>query len=335
MLRIFIAITLCILAVFSHIDAQPANYWIRVQDMTNLRTSYSLDAPVAFELPAQTELHVVYEGINGFWLQVEYSGGKYWMARWLNYQHLAQGAQQSGGPQPSAPSPNAPPPEEIDNLCFISMVCTSEEDWIRGWHLYRAQEPATGISGSPPLPSKVDRPGNSYSFSGNGEKRLSPISLNIGYYYHEFVPERSYGYLDEAAVPDDCFWGLTGDVGFFEVTSEPCALHIAVANSPGQWSLKIDKVVGAPQLAKQNSYSWTGHNEERIEPISLTVGSWYHEFKPERSYGFVADESVPSTCVWGLIGDTGFFSVRSEPCTLHLAVANSPGSWSLDINKAG
>ena len=178
---------------------------------------------------------------------------------------------------------------------------------------------------------------NSYSWNGNGERNLGAVTLTRGSWYYQFDPTNSWGYLDEATVPSDCMWGFIGDNGFAEVRSEPCTVHIAVANNPGSWTLTLSRA-GASQLqsnTSRDSYSWNGDGEHKLGEVSLTRGRWYYQFDPTNSWGYLDEAAIPNGCMWGFIGDNGFVEVRSEPCTVHIAVANNPGMWTLSLDKAG
>lgn len=320
MVRLKVVILLMLL-IASVTLAQTADYYIQVAQPTNLRTSYSLESPVVEIAPADARLHVVYEGTHGNWLQVERNGNKLWMARWVNYSRVS-----NAQPVPAASS--SQPQTEIDNLCFTTWLCNTPEEWVAGWHAFHNSE---GVS--PSQPGIVQTAGNSYSWSGSGEKRLGPVSLTRGNWHYMFAPSNSWGYLDEATVPDGCLRSLIGDSGFVEVRTEPCILHIVVANNPGAWTLSLSKVVENQQSNIQNNYSWSGHNERRLDSVSLTRGSWHYQFTPTNGWGYLDDAELPSGCFRGFIGDSGFAQVRSEPCTVHITVANNPGAWTLTLSK--
>lgn len=65
------------------------NYCIQPANAINLRQSYSLESPVAENVPAGTRLHVTYEGVNGNWLRISRNDTVVWMARWLSYSKVS------------------------------------------------------------------------------------------------------------------------------------------------------------------------------------------------------------------------------------------------------
>ena len=127
--------------------AQPVNYCISVADLTNLRTGYSLNHPIIETVPAGTVLRVKYEGIYGNWLKLDRNDWETWMARWVPHSRVNCGndsptpvpAQQPSAQQSQPQSQPQPAVSDVvDNMCQIGWTCTTEEEWIRGWHAYQS-----------------------------------------------------------------------------------------------------------------------------------------------------------------------------------------------------
>ena len=145
--RVWFWVAVVLMAISTGIaTAQVVDYCIKVTYPTNIRSSYSLDSQIWAMVSAGTVLHVTYEGIHGNWLQVDYLTGSAWIARWLDYSEVSCG-NEAPAPTP-APTPAPQPSQQqsqpqpaasgtVDNMCQIGWTCTTELDWVRGWHAYR------------------------------------------------------------------------------------------------------------------------------------------------------------------------------------------------------
>ena len=123
--------------------AQPVSYCIKTSTLTNLRTSASLNAPIQHTIAGGTLLEVNYEGVNGNWLRVKLNGQIAWMARWVA--HTRATCQSNATPVPTklpslqqTPTPSA----NVNNMCQLGWICTTELDWRRGWHAFREELPS-------------------------------------------------------------------------------------------------------------------------------------------------------------------------------------------------
>ena len=165
------------------------NYFVQVNQNTNLRQSYSLDSGIVATARRGTTLHVV--GKFNRWYKINYNGGEVWAADWLSYTRVEGAGQPASQPasdidnccfvdrqcnsdqdwtagywafqngQCAAPAPvqsNAPAqsggaaPANVDNCCFLGWACNSEFDWQAGFHAFQnnqCQNPGVTIEGSP------------------------------------------------------------------------------------------------------------------------------------------------------------------------------------------
>ena len=100
------------------------NYFVQVNQNTNLRQSYSLDSGIVTTATRGTTLHVI--GKFNRWYKINFNGGEVWAADWLSYTRV-EGAGQAA----------SQPAQNIDNCCFVDRQCNSDQDWTAGYWAFQ------------------------------------------------------------------------------------------------------------------------------------------------------------------------------------------------------
>jgi len=304
------------------IGAQPADYYIRVDIATNLRVSYSLDSAVHELVPEGTILHVLYEGTQGNWLQVERNGMKVWMARWLSHSRVA-----APGAQPAAPAASAPvvpvpsAPTNVDNCCFVNMQCTTDAEWRAGWHAYRDNQCVA-------LPSQVSAPSSSgslgvYDFSGAGQTTSQTVALSSGVWKTTVYTSESasvkafklsgerclYTYRDDTNESRYLIVKYSARSGGGNQSSDvitiygscTVALNIDIR---GSWRVRLEKVPAPNGGAAQNIYQFTGNGQTTSQAVTLSSGVWKTTVYTSESASVKAFKLSGQRCLYTFRDDT-------------------------------
>ena len=103
--------------------ASAQEYSIRANRGLNLRAEPSLNADIAGTVRAGAILQVV--GESGRWLSVNWPGSNVWLANWVSFSRVDTRSQ-----PPTQTGTSGP----IDNCCFVDRQCSSDLDWIGGYH---------------------------------------------------------------------------------------------------------------------------------------------------------------------------------------------------------
>ena len=110
--------------------ASAQEFLIRANRGLNLRAKPSLSAEIAGTVSTGVILKVV--GASGRWLEINRNGSQAWLANWVNYTRVEDGA---------AIAP------EINNCCFVDRQCATDQEWIAGyWAFQNKQCPAPSRS---------------------------------------------------------------------------------------------------------------------------------------------------------------------------------------------
>ena len=117
--------------VFGLASAQA--YLIRTDNITNLRSGYSLQDSIIETVPSGTILQVV--GKFNRWLKINRNGSEVWMADWVHYSRL-DGAPTAGSADGASESARSITPV-VDNCCGIDRQCLSDQDWVNGYYDYQ------------------------------------------------------------------------------------------------------------------------------------------------------------------------------------------------------
>ncbi len=96
------------------------DYYIRTANRSNLRAAASLEGEIIETAPANTTLHVI--GKFNRWLKINRNGKEAWVADWLSYTRLENGAATTS---------------DVDNCCFVDRQCNRDEDWVSGYWAYQ------------------------------------------------------------------------------------------------------------------------------------------------------------------------------------------------------
>ena len=164
------------------------SYQIRTSVKTNLRTHYSTRSSIAETVTAGTVLQVV--GKFNRWLKISRNGSQVWMADWVRHTRIG-GATSPAASQPvaqPASQPEAPQQQgQIDNYCFTTWTCATDDDWQKGYHAYQ-NDLAQGASqsesvGPSPAQSAVGQPVSGstfYEFLGEQELVTRLVTLTPG-----------------------------------------------------------------------------------------------------------------------------------------------------------
>jgi uncharacterized protein YgiM (DUF1202 family) len=266
------------------LSAQTADYYIRVTNPTNLRQSYSLDSGIVEMVPAGTTLRVIYEGAQGNWLQIERNGMKSWMARWLEYTRVSntQPPAQAAGPAP----PSALSNTEIDNLCFTTRQCDTEEEWIAGWHAFRASQGQAGSS------QQTGGGGsqNAYEFTGTGQQTTHTISLSPGVWRTTAYTPNSAWIKMYKISGERCLYTYSDDSNDYKYllgASSSGGSQLSEVNNihgncnvtldigiRGNWRVKLEKVGSGANEGSQNAYEFSGNGQQVTQVITLSPGVW-------------------------------------------------------------
>ena len=128
--------------------ASAQNYSIRVAFDTNLRAAASLQARIVETAPAGTVLNVV--GSDNRWLRVNRNGSEVYMADWVDYTRVEQGA-------PTQPQTTS----NIDNCCFVDRQCHTDQEWTDGYWAFQKGQCAAPAQSQPGASAQVPAPAQS------------------------------------------------------------------------------------------------------------------------------------------------------------------------------
>ena len=321
----------------SLIDAQPADYHIRVDNPVNLRVSYSLNSAVYESVPAGTTLHVVYEGTQGNWLQIERNGTKVWMARWLSYSRVADPSAQTVALSSSAPAaPAASAPVNVDNCCFVNMQCATDEEWRAGWHAYRANQCGTEPQGT------GQASGNYYEFTGTGQQTTRTISLSPGVWRTTAYTQNSawikvykisgerclYTYSDDS---NDYKYLLgasnSGGSQLSEVTNIHGNCNVTLdIGIRGSWRVRLEKVGSGANEGSQNAYEFSGNGQQVTRVIALSPGVWRTTAYTQNSAWIKVYKISGERCLYTYSDDSNDYKYL-------LGASNSGGSQLSEVNN--
>ena len=141
-----ILVTLTVLLTFIGISSA-AEYVIRVDHNTNLRSQPSLDGGVVATTQSGSMLQVI--GVEGRWLKINRGGTVAWMANWVGHSRVGDSATISNVQAPSAPQPTTP----VDNCCQVDRNCQTEQDWTDGYWAFRNNECVAPVTNQAPASS--------------------------------------------------------------------------------------------------------------------------------------------------------------------------------------
>lgn len=135
-MKVRLAIVAILLSVCGSAFAQ--QYRIRADAKINLRSWYSTSSSIVETVPPGTVLQVV-DRFNR-WLKVDRNGEEAWLGDWLNFTRLdgTNGVSTSRQQEPRRESTQ--PQGDIDNFCYTTWTCTTDDDWRRGYFAYQNSE---------------------------------------------------------------------------------------------------------------------------------------------------------------------------------------------------
>jgi len=247
--KVKFVIIVVLLALCQVVLAQQYN--IRADTNINLRSCAGTNCRTVETVPAGTVLQVV--GSFNRWLKINRNGNEVWMADWVNYTRI------QGNSAPAAPaaqpvqSPATQPQSEVDNYCFTIWTCTTEEDWVRGYHAYQNNEATSSAVAQPVVSPNVH--GRYYRFEGHGswtthgvyleagrwESRLTTNDFGI-VHAHPPVGQRCfYRYLDSYGHFNNKWGGTPFEVTINRVYRN-CTVSLEISNNSDHWVLELTKV---------------------------------------------------------------------------------------------
>ena len=290
------------------IGAQPADYHIRVDSATNLRESYSLNSAVHEKVLAGTVLHVIYEGTQGNWLQIDRNGVRVWMARWLS--HSRVDAPQA---QPAAP---ADAPDPVDNCCGVDRQCTTDAEWLAGWEDFQ-------VGACPIPPSASPQPADAPKSS----PAQAPVSIPANVDNCCYVNRTCYSDADWLA-------------GFYAFRTDRCAT-VPPSSAPSsipaghfyEFSGDGETVIGGVRLAAGNwryTVSTQGYfivEEDGRMSACLDSEIWINKFAAHVDASMYPDLDIDAG---SKVSKTT--NVRYD-CTLTLEISNVSAPWHLVFQK--
>lgn len=235
---------------------------------TNIRRGPNTNTAIVRTVPANTTLNVIgrvsIPDSTKFWYRVGI--GEY-MASWVRHGQGACAAPSNTDAQRTSPTVEQPAAQpQIDNYCQTTWTCTTNDDWVRGYHAYQddlaqgkvkesgniADSKTTVASGQP-----VSFTGQtSYEFLGEGELTVRPVVLTSGIWDVKLTTSFT-AYVDEASTdPPGCAyhrgiwiaWKLHDWFGGGNVASgklsvlKDCSVSFYVWGPRHSWSLKVNKV---------------------------------------------------------------------------------------------
>ena len=302
--------------------ASAQNYSIRVAYNTNLRAGSSLQAGVVASAPAGTTLRVT--GSHGRWLQIDWHGGRVWMADWVNHSRVDD-----------APQPPAPAQTPVDNCCFVDRQCHSEKDWADGYWAYQNNQcggapPSSSATAAQPAsssPAQIDN----CCFAGwqcHSEKDWAD-----GYWAYQngqcegaapAQPGRSPG--DAPATVDNCCWvnrvcstQEDWDQGWAAYKYYACSTDIPMTIKGSSNFVALTRA--GFQLLKDKAPRWYAHGISGLRLIAMEApdaGIGFYPHNLSMGYGYDGDKTPSEYDIVEMAG-----SIAHEACHGHAWINNT------------
>ena len=130
-----LAVLLSVFVLCSVASAQ--DYQIRTDARVNLRATYSLEGEIVEAVPAGAILQVV--GMFNRWLKINRNGNEVWLADWVGFTRVADGAQTQS---------------QVDNCCFVDRQCTVDAEWTSGYWAFQNNQCAAPLQSRPQISSQ-------------------------------------------------------------------------------------------------------------------------------------------------------------------------------------
>ena len=130
-----LAVLLSVFVLCSVASAQ--DYQIRTDARVNLRATYSLEGEIVEAVSAGAILQVV--GMFNRWLKINRNGNEVWLADWVGFTRVADGAQTQS---------------QVDNCCFVDRQCTVDAEWTSGYWAFQNNQCAAPLQSRPQISSQ-------------------------------------------------------------------------------------------------------------------------------------------------------------------------------------
>jgi len=143
-LSVFLVLVAVSALTLASVSAQTVRCITPKQSAVNLRGNHAQSAQRVGTLAFGSQLQIIRKFNR--WYAVQHNGGSAWVADWVVNEVACVGAAQ---PQPESQPAQSQPTANVDNYCFVNRHCTTDAEWVAGYHDYQ-RDLASGAAQSQP-----------------------------------------------------------------------------------------------------------------------------------------------------------------------------------------